>query len=254
MTTTDITILDTDPERAKRVAAILSSSSLTTSIRDLDDPAAIGDLGQFDGALRAGQPSDADQGPRAHSFLVCITAPIARSVEAIKRLASTVEPVTIVAYGSHPTVEGVVSLMRAGAFDVVTRLEDGHALASAMRSAMARDHQVAERRNRVRAARARIDILSKREREVLACVLAGYSNRGMGDALGVSVKTIEAHRANLMRKADCRSVAAVVQLAIDAGFDQPAEPLPEDSDAAPAGRSANRTGSPSAASQKTAKV
>jgi hypothetical protein len=92
MTTTDITILDTDPERAKRVAAILSSSSLTTSIRDLDDPAAIGDLGQFDGALRAGQPSDADQGPRAHSFLVCITAPIARSVEAIKRLASTVEP------------------------------------------------------------------------------------------------------------------------------------------------------------------
>lgn len=234
MTITDITILDSDPERAKRVAAILSSSDLTTSIRDLDDTDAASDLGQPGG----------EDGSRAHCFLLSITAPIGRTLEAIKRLTGQVSPVTIVAYGSHPTVEGVVSLMRAGAFDVVTRLEDGHAIASAMRGAMARDGQIAEQRDRSRIAGGRIETLSKREREVLACVLAGYSNRGMGDALGVSVKTIEAHRANLMRKADCRSVAAVVQLAIDAGFDQPAEPLPPDSDAPPAGRSDKRTGLP----------
>lgn len=234
MTTTDITILDSDPERAKRVAAILTSSNLTTSLRDLDDGEAASDLGQPGG----------ENGGTPHCFLVSITAPIGRSIEAIKRLNGHVEPVTIVAYGSHPTVEGVVSLMRAGAFDVVTRLEDGHAITSAMRSAMTRDEKVVGQRDRSRIARGRIDTLSKREREVLACVLAGYSNRGMGDALGVSVKTIEAHRANLMRKADCRSVAAVVQLAIDAGFDQPAEPLPPDSDAPPAGRSDKRTGLP----------
>lgn len=208
MKTTDITVLDSDAERAKRVAAVLSTTDLTAAVRELD----------------AAEPA-AHLGDGAHCFLVAISVPISRTTDAIRRIVETGGPVTIVAYGPHPTIEGVVALMRAGAYDVVTRLEDGHALASALRSALTRDARVVEQRGRVRAAKARVASLSKREREVLSCVLAGYSNRGMGDALGVSVKTIEAHRANLMRKADCRSVSAVVQLALDAGFDQAAPPL-----------------------------
>jgi len=208
MKTTDITVLDSDPDRAKRVVAALAASDLSATVREIDTPDPAAHLGEA-----------------PHCFLVAITAPIARTLEAVRRTSESGGPVTIVAFGPHPTIEGVVAIVRAGAYDVVTRLEDGHALASSLRNALARDAKVASTRARVRAARAKIKSLSKREREVLACVLAGYSNRGMGDALGVSVKTIEAHRANLMRKADCRSVAAIVQLAIDAGFDQAAPPL-----------------------------
>jgi FixJ family two-component response regulator len=208
MKTTDITVLDSDLDRAKRVVAALAASDLHAHVRELEAMDAAGHLGEA-----------------AHCFLVAITAPIGRSLEAVRRLAESGGPVTVVAYGPHPTIEGVVALMRAGAFDVVTRLEDGHALAASLRNALARDAKVAGTRGRVRAAKAKIKNLSKREREVLSCVLAGYSNKGMGDSLGVSVKTIEAHRANLMRKADCRSVSAIVQLAIDAGFDQAPPPL-----------------------------
>lgn len=77
-----------------------------------------------------------------------------------------------------------------------------------------------------RTARERLGSLSKRERQVLHGILEGHSNRRIGDDLGVSVKTIESHRSNLMRKAGCRSLACLVRLAVLAGEGSGAEVPP----------------------------
>jgi DNA-binding NarL/FixJ family response regulator len=57
-------------------------------------------------------------------------------------------------------------------------------------------------------------ILTAREREIIQLLAEGHSNKETASALGISVKTIEAHRANLMRKLHLRSLSDLVRYAI----------------------------------------
>jgi two-component system response regulator FixJ len=76
---------------------------------------------------------------------------------------------------------------------------------------------------------ARIDTLSTREREVAAGLMAGLPNKLIAFELGLGIRTIESHRANMMRKLRVRSVGEVVKIGIEARL----EPLhPEVSAAA----------------------
>ena len=63
---------------------------------------------------------------------------------------------------------------------------------------------------------AALDRLTSREREIMRCVVAGKMNKTMADELGISVKTVEAHRARVMQKLGVESLAALVQLALEA--------------------------------------
>jgi DNA-binding NarL/FixJ family response regulator len=56
--------------------------------------------------------------------------------------------------------------------------------------------------------------LSTREREILQMLAEGKSNKAVADALGISIRTVEAHRANILRKLKLDSVAALVRYAI----------------------------------------
>ena len=60
--------------------------------------------------------------------------------------------------------------------------------------------------------------ISRREREVLALVAEGKSNKEIASALGVSVRTIETHRERIMRKLDLHSVAALTKFAVAQGL------------------------------------
>jgi DNA-binding NarL/FixJ family response regulator len=65
------------------------------------------------------------------------------------------------------------------------------------------------------------DAITPREREVIQLLAEGNSNKETASALGVSVKTIEAHRANIMRKLRLRSVTDLVRYAIRNKIVQP---------------------------------
>jgi DNA-binding CsgD family transcriptional regulator len=67
---------------------------------------------------------------------------------------------------------------------------------------------------------AAMDLLSPREREVLAAVAKGLTNRQTGELLGISHRTVEVHRARLMRKLDVQSVAQLVALYVLHGQSQ----------------------------------
>jgi len=62
------------------------------------------------------------------------------------------------------------------------------------------------------------DSLTQREREVLKMIAEGYKNKDIADYLCISAKTVEKHRANLMRKLDLHNVSAVTAFAIEKGL------------------------------------
>lgn len=63
-----------------------------------------------------------------------------------------------------------------------------------------------------------LDMLTPREREVFELIVLGHTQREMAEQLGVSVKTIEAHRAHIALKLRCRTRAQLVAYALDAGM------------------------------------
>lgn len=62
----------------------------------------------------------------------------------------------------------------------------------------------------------RLDQLTPREREVLVGIARGLTNKAIGAELGISPRTVEAHRESLMRKLDIRTVAGLTRLALEA--------------------------------------
>jgi DNA-binding NarL/FixJ family response regulator len=62
------------------------------------------------------------------------------------------------------------------------------------------------------------DTLTQREREILKLIAEGYKNKEVADYLYISLKTVEKHRANLMRKLDLHNAAALTAFAIEKGL------------------------------------
>ena len=62
------------------------------------------------------------------------------------------------------------------------------------------------------------DVLTSREREILVHIAQGETNREIGAKLGISTRTVEAHRDSLMRKLDIRTVAGLTRLALEQGL------------------------------------
>jgi len=81
-----------------------------------------------------------------------------------------------------------------------------------IREALAKDACAREQRTAQDAVKSRFGLLTPREREVLNCVRAGEHNRVIAEKLGLSQKTVEAHRANIMKKLDTGSVAELVAM------------------------------------------
>jgi FixJ family two-component response regulator len=105
--------------------------------------------------------------------------------------------------------------MRKGALDFLVKPFDDEALLERVRQAF--DRTVHGRRPPARGVRLRgVAALSDREREVLARVLDGDTNREAAKALGVTDKTIEYHRARIMRKLGVRSAAELFRFCLDA--------------------------------------
>ena len=66
-----------------------------------------------------------------------------------------------------------------------------------------------------------LDLLTPREREVVQLIAEGKTTKGIAEVLGVSVKTAESHRANIMEKLDIHHIAGLVRYAIRRGMIQP---------------------------------
>jgi FixJ family two-component response regulator len=117
----------------------------------------------------------------------------------------------------HGDVPMAVEAMQRGAFDFLQKPFRDDDLAERIRRALARDRKLRSQIGEKGQIRARLDRLTPRERQVLKLVTEGKPNKVMAAELGVSQRTVEIHRAHVMRKMGASSLAQLVRMTIIAG-------------------------------------
>jgi two-component system response regulator FixJ len=127
----------------------------------------------------------------------------------LRREAIDLPIVFISAYGDVPTA---VKALKLGAVDFIQKPFDYRAAVATVLRALERDAQERQVRARRKDLAGRLAALTLREREVMALVIEGKPNKVIAEALDISIRTVEFHRANVMEKMGAASVATLVQL------------------------------------------
>ena len=149
--------------------------------------------------------------PARHSCLVAdIRMPGLSGLELQQRLNEQRAEVPIIFITGHGDVPMAVNAMKSGAVDFVQKPFRDQDLIDRIHKAL--DHDRARRAVRAEqeVIRERIALLTPREREVMERVVRGQANKVIAMDLGVSQRTVELHRARVMRKLKMRSLAELV--------------------------------------------
>jgi two-component system response regulator FixJ len=135
-------------------------------------------------------------------------------IELQERLAAQRIRVPIIFITGHGDVQMAVRAVQAGAFDFVEKPFNDQDLLDRIQRAIARDTEWRDREQQQAHLRTLFASLTPRESEVLDLVVDGLSNKAVANALGLSAKTVEVHRAKVMEKMHARSVSDLVKMSM----------------------------------------
>lgn len=119
----------------------------------------------------------------------------------------------VIMISGYADIPMVVDAMQRGAIDFLEKPFDDAVLLDRINKALALSFSLRDRE----AIRQQFDRLTEREREILQSVKKGLSSRTIAATLGISAKTVEVHRANMMHKLSVTSAAELVSMAWQAG-------------------------------------
>ena len=122
------------------------------------------------------------------------------------------DPVIVIT--GHGDVPLAVAAMKAGVSDFIEKPFDDRQLLDAVRSALARSSGIQVQEAERREVEERVAALSQRESEVLDGLVAGKANKIIAYDLGISARTVEIYRANLMTKMQAKSLSELVRMAL----------------------------------------
>ena len=183
-----VSVIDDDPAVRDSIAMLVRTEGL--AVRTFDSARSF--LAAWD--------------PREPGCLVVdLRLPGPSGLDLQQRLAAEGDAPPIIFLSGYGTVPAAVRALKAGAIDFLEKPFDPATLLARIHEALALDRI---RRSRIR----RLDALTRREREILEQVKEGDTNKVIAANLGISVRTVELHRARGMRKIGIRSVAELVQL------------------------------------------
>ena len=153
---------------------------------------------------------------KATCVVLDVRMPGLSGLEVQARMAELGLTAPVIFITGHGDVPMAVEAMRGGAVDFLQKPFDNQVLLARVKQAIARGRDLRLEAEQRSLAEARLAALSPREREVLALLVEGRMNKIIAAELGISAKTVEDHRASIMRKTQVRSVAELVRLAADA--------------------------------------
>jgi two-component system response regulator FixJ len=125
----------------------------------------------------------------------------------------------VIAVSAREDLRIAITTMKLGALDFLHLPFSRDTLALALAPAWRALERVVEAGEARRAAQERLGRLTAREMDVLLALLGGRSNKAIAHDFGISVRTVEMHRAHLMTKLDVKSLAEAALLAPQAGLD-----------------------------------
>ncbi len=118
-------------------------------------------------------------------------------------------------YGDVPMA---VKAMKAGAVDFIEKPFDREALLESVRNALKLARQPRNSRSASEDMMAKIELLTPRQREVLDQLVMGHSNKRIATELGISIRTVENHRAGVMETMQARGVSQLIRMALASGI------------------------------------
>jgi DNA-binding NarL/FixJ family response regulator len=158
-----------------------------------------------------------------------LSMPKMNGVAAIKEIKRVTPNTKIVVLTVHKNEEYILAAFQAGSDGYVLKYAGHEELVSAIRTVLKGQPYLSPAVSAVvleayldgqkgLSSRSPFRMLTNRETEVLKLIAEGYRNRQIADLLGISVKTVERHRANLMKKLDLHSGAALTAFAFENGL------------------------------------
>ena len=190
-------VIDDDVDVRQSLAFLLSTAGLAVRVHD----SAVAFLKAL---------PDAQQG----CVLTDIRMPEMDGLELQRRLLEMKAGFPVIVMTGHGDVPMAVEAMKAGAVDFIEKPFDDETLLSAIRSALDSHARNRERDERVVAIRKRLEAWSAREREVLRGLAAGKANKVIAYDLGISARTVEVYRANVMTKMQADSLSELVRMVL----------------------------------------
>jgi two-component system response regulator FixJ len=168
--------------------------------------------------------------PSAEAFLACCDAArpgcvvldVEKSgmdeVEFLRQSTEKDIRAPVIALSATSDASRVVEVMKAGVTDFMEKPLNLEDLLERIRHAVGRDLEVRRRKSERQEAISRWVALTPRERRVVELVVAGLTNREIAAELGVTTKTVEVHRSNVMRKMKAENLVDLVRMAVRAGI------------------------------------
>ena len=139
-------------------------------------------------------------------------------LDLVNRLKVLGVTLPVIVITGHADVPMAVEAMRAGVVDFLEKPFDDTTLVAAIRAALNLQVKAARQSSEREGFEQMLATLSGREREVLQGVLAGKLNKIIAFELGISPRTVEVYRANVMSKTGAHSLSELVRIAMLAGF------------------------------------
>jgi two-component system, LuxR family, response regulator FixJ len=187
-------IVDDDDAVRQSLAFLLSSAGLPVRLYDSAS------------AFLAGLSA-----PQNGCLITDIRMPGMSGIELLKALRERAYSMPAIVITGHGDVPLAVEAMKAGAVDFIEKPFEEEAILNAVKRAL---EQGNDENGDGNAVATKLATLSERERQVLEGLVAGHPNKTIAYSLGISPRTVEVYRANLMAKMRAKSLSELIRMAI----------------------------------------
>ncbi|HEV2629559.1 MAG TPA: response regulator FixJ [Pseudolabrys sp.] len=147
-----------------------------------------------------------------------VRMPEITGIDLLKKVKEIKPDLPVIVITGHGDIALAVEAMKIGAVDFLEKPFDDDHLLAAVKSALDREADLAQRNAEVNGIHDKLAALSNRERQVLEGLVAGNANKNIAFDLGISPRTVEIYRANLMTKMAANSLSDLVRMAMMAGI------------------------------------
>ena len=138
-------------------------------------------------------------------------------IEFLRRLKSHGFTLPVIVMTGHADVPLAVEAMKEGAIDFIEKPFDDDLFLAVVRAALKQQERHAHQDAQTAEVRARVQALSQRESQVVEGLIAGKANKVIAYDLGISPRTVEIYRANVMTKMQASSLSELVRMALLVG-------------------------------------
>jgi len=197
-----VTVFVVDDDRAVRESLALLVQSVGLEVET------------FSGA---GEFLDAYQPDRRGCLITDIRMPGMSGLELQERLTEEGYHIPVIVLTGFGDVPAAVRALKGGAVDFVEKPFNPQALLDLVQQALVRDTELCEQAAREADLAEHMALLTPREREVMALVVAGKANKVIAIDLSISERTVELHRGRIMKKMQARSLAELMRIVLPPG-------------------------------------